>query len=436
MHAPRTAVRRASAAARPFRAPLAALLLAAFASSCSPTPGPAEWTSLREVTPASLRGVSAWDASLATGPRGQVALTWVTRDTAGASVWVAVSSDSGERFGEPHRLDVPAGRVSSYPESRPVAAFGPTGVLVVAWASRRDSGAADDLVSRASADGGGTFDPAVFLNDDHGNPASPYRGFAALEWTPDGRALAAWIDGRDMPLAPGMDEPDRASVRLAASVDEGHSWQPSTLVAGEACPCCRIALRADSLGHVAIAYRGARGGLRDPRLAVSSDGGATFAVDTLVADDRWLLPGCPSIGPALTLNRAGGGQYLWFTGAERESAGVTPGVYLAPWRLAAGATGPRRMLADSLRDASHPMLVAMGATSLAGVIAHPRADSTRRVLAVRALESGGAVTPWLFLGANVRSASLAGAGPRRAYAAWSERNGDGARLRLVRLDRR
>jgi hypothetical protein len=113
-----------------------------------------------------------------------------------------------------------------------------------------------------------------------------------------------------------------------------------------------------------------------------------------------------------------------------------PGVYLVPWRLDAGATGPRRMLADSLRDPSRPMLAAMGATTLAGVIARPQADSTRRVLAVRALDLGGTQTPWLFLGASVRSAALAGAGPRRAYAAWSEKSGDGSRLRLVRLDRR
>jgi hypothetical protein len=429
--------RIAPAASRPRRFALATLALAALAASCTPALGPGEWAFVREITPGSLRDVAAWDANLAVGPRGRVALTWVTRDSAGASVWVAVSSDSGERFGEPRRLDVPAGRVSSYPESRPVAAFGPTGVLLVSWATRRDSGqAADDLVTRASADGGATFEPAVFVNDDHGDPKSPYRGFVALEFTPDGRALAAWIDGRDVPIAPGLEEPDRATVRLAASMDEGHSWQPSSVVAREVCPCCHIALIADSLGHVAIAYRGARDDLRDPRLAVSSDGGATFTVDTLIADDRWKLPGCPSIGPGLTLNRAGGGHYLWFTGAERESAGVSPGVYVVPWRLDAGATGPRRMLADSLRDASRPMLAAMGAASLAGVIAHPQADSTRRVLAVRALEPDGRMTPWLFLGANVRSAAIAGAGSRIAYAVWAEKNGDGSRLRLVRLDRR
>jgi len=415
----------------------ALVALAALAASCVPAPRPAPWASVREITPAALARVAAYDASVAAGPRGRLALTWVTRDTVGASVWLAVSSDDGERFGQPRRLDEPAGSVSSFPESRPVAAFGPSGQLLVAWAQRREGGMyADDIVSRASDDGGASFGPVVFVNDDHGDARSTYHGFLALDFAPDGRAFVAWLDGRAANMAPGEEEPARAEVRLATSVDEAHSWRPSVRVAGEACPCCRLAMHADSLDRVAVAYRGARDDLRDPRLAVSRDGGATFTLDTLVSDDRWKLPGCPSVGPALTANRAGGGHYAWFTGAERAADDVRPGVYVAPWRLDAGRTGPRRMLADSLRDASRPMLAAMATTTLAGVIGRTLADSTTRVLAVRALEVDGGMSPWLFLGAGVRSAALAGAGPRRAYAAWIERTGEENRLRVARLDRK
>jgi hypothetical protein len=413
-----------------------ATLLATLLASCVPSPHPSEWASVREVTPAPLQGLAAWDANLALGPRGQLALTWVTRDSLGASVWLVVSADSGEHFGAARRLDEPAGSVSSYAESRPVAAFGPSGQLVVAWAARRDSsGQADDIVTRASADGGVTFEPPAFVNDDHADPESGYHGFATLDFGPDGRAYVAWLDGRSQELAPDEDEPARAEVRLAVSLDEGRSWQPSTRVADEACPCCHVVLHADSIGHVVVAYRGARDDLRDPRLAVSSDRGATFALDTLIAGDRWKLPGCPSIGPAITMNRAGGGHYAWFTGAERAVDGIAPGVYVVPWRLDAGTTGPRRALTDSLKDASRPMLAPLATTTLAGVIGRPRADSTRRVLAVRAIEVDGTLTPWMFLGAGVRSAALAGAGPRRAYAAWIEQAEDVPHLRLVRLER-
>lgn len=419
----------------PRAARLAAVLaLAALAASCTPAPPRGEWAAVRELTPAALANVQAYDANVAAGPGGRVALTWVTRDSVGASVWVAVSADSGTHFDEPRRLDLPAGHVSSYPESRPVAAFGPAGQLVVAWAERREGGPmADDLVSRTSADGGRSFEPPAWINDDHGDSLSPYHGFLALEFAPDGRALAAWIDGREMHMAPGEEEPLRAAVRIAASLDEAHSWQPSTVVARDVCPCCRIALRADPAGRVAIAYRGATGDLRDPRLAVSADGGATFALDTLVWRDAWKLPGCPSVGPGLTFNRGGGGHYLWFTGAEHESLDVSPGVYLVPWRVGAGTAGPRRALRDSLHSATRPMLAALGGATIAGVIARTRADSTHRVLALRAVRPDGALSPWQFLGTGVRSAALAGAGAGHAYAAWIEEPGDESRVRLVRL---
>ena len=78
----------------------------------------------------------------------------------------------------------------------------------------------------------------------------------------------------------------------------------------------------------------------------------------------------------------------------------------------------------------------MATTTLAGVIGRTLSDTTRRVLAVRAIDVDGGLTPWLFLGSGVRSAALAGAGPRHAYAAWIERADEEPRLRLVRIERR
>lgn len=408
-----------------------ALLLFTLAA-CSPRTAPPEWASVRELTPAGLQNRDIADPSVAANDDGRVALTWVERDSLGANVWLALSSDSGEHFSAPLRLNARAGKVSSYSESRPLVAFGPGGAVTVAWASARDSGEyADDLVSRSSDDGGRTFLPETYLNDDHANARSTYHGFLALDISSEGAVVAAWIDGR---ASLGMGEPARGEIWIASSDDGGHSWRPNTRVAGDVCSCCRLSLRADSLGHVAIAYRTAKDDMRDPRLALSHDGGATFPFDTLISADRWKLPGCPSVGPALTMNRGGGGHYAWLTGAE--NATTTPGVYVVPWRIRTGAAGARRALTDSLRDASRPMLSAMGGATLAGVIARSASDSTRRLLAVRALEWDGAWTPWLFLGVGVRTAAIAGATPRQAYAVWQEKIAEPSRLRFVRLTRR
>jgi hypothetical protein len=413
------------------RAP-SVLLLLVLLVSCAPDRHAPEWALVHEITPDALVSVDGSDPSIAAAADGRVAITWVTRDSVGADVWFAISTDSGRHFSAAQKLDTRAGKVSSYTESRPLVVLGPAGHVTVAWASARDSGQyADDLVSRSSDDGGRTFSPEAFLNDDHANPRSTYHGFLALDVTPAGSLVGAWIDGR---ASVGEAEPAHGEIWSSSSDDGGRTWRPNTRVATEVCSCCRLALRADSLGHVAVAYRGARANLRDPRLALSSDGGATFPLDTLVSPDGWLLPACPSMGPAITLNRGGGGHVAWFTGAE--NAATSPGVYVAPWRAPAGASGARRSLGDSLREPQRPMLAAMGATTLAGVIARAQSDSTRRLLAVRALDMDGAWTPWLFLGVNVRAAAIAGVKARTAYAVWQEKTDERSRLRVVHLVRR
>lgn len=415
-----------------FRSLLASFVLLTLLASCAPERHASEWALVHEITPDALLPVEGSEPSIAAADDGRVALTWVTRDSLGADVWFAISADSGRHFSAAQRLDARAGKVSAYTESRPLVVLGPAGHVTVAWASARDAGEyADDLVSRSSDDGGHTFSDEAFLNDDHGDPHSTYHGFLALDVTPEGSLVGAWIDGR---ASAGEAEPAHGEIWSSSSDDGGHTWRPNTRVATDVCSCCRIALRTDSLGHVAVAYRGSRADLRDPRLAFSSDGGATFPLDTLVSSDGWLLPACPSMGPAITLNRGGGGHVAWFTGAE--NAATTPGVYVAPWRAPAGASGARRSLGDSLREPQRPMLAAMGATTLAGVIARAQSDSTRRLLAVRALELDGAWTPWLFLGANVRSAAIAGVNPRTAYAVWQEKTDERSRLRVVQLTRR
>ena len=433
-HAPRRAARRARAAA------LAALAAATLAGCGGASTAP--WASVAEVTPAGLLGRAARDPGIALDHDGHVALTWVTPTPDGrADAWVALSSDSGAHFSPPQRVNPDPGGVTSYAESPPVAAFGHDGELVVAWAAARPGNPdAADVAARASADGGRSWGAAVRVNDDHADTASTYHGFASLDVLPDGRFALAWLDGRAARGLPPGNEPARAEVRVAVSADGGATWSASVRAAGDACPCCRPALRAGADGAIAIAYRGARDDLRDPRLALSRDGGATFAADTLISADRWQLPGCPSSGPALTWNRAGGGHYAWFTGespAGSPAAGrPAPGVYLVPWRAGQGAAGMKRAIAAGLPDAARPLLAPLGAATLVGVVARSAGLAPHRALAVRALDPDGTLTPWLFLGAGVRAATLAGGNARAAWAAWTERDGAATRVRVARLVRR
>ena len=423
----------------------AVVLLALAASSCAPAAHESTWADVREVTPAFLSAADARaaDPSLALDERGRIALTWVTRDSAGADAWLSVSADSGLHWSPALRVNTARGKVSSYAESRPVAAWGRGGMLALAWAAARDSGEyADDIAVRVSPDGGRSFGAVTFVNSDHTDPESRYHGFASLTVLPDGRPMVAWIDGRAE--AGGGDEPARAEIFASSSSDGGATWRADQRIAGDVCPCCHIALassmRQSGAIDVALAYRGAAGDLRDPRLAVSNDGGMTFALDTLVSADRWKLPGCPSVGPALTMD-VGGGHYAWFTGESPEDDSLPgrpePGVYLVPWRIDAGALGAKRMLGDSLGDPSRPMLAKLEHATLVGAIGKAASGPDRRVLALRRLGLDGALSPWLYLGSGVKSAAIAGQGAHGAWAAWAETaGGDGTRVRVVRLSAR
>lgn len=434
------------------RRALLLLTFAAITTSCSHATRSTPWQDVREVTPAFLGGGTAsstgaaapraGDPSLAVDGYGRVALTWVTRDSLGADAWASMSTDSGRHWSVPTRLNIVSGKVSSYAESRPVAAWGRDGLLAVAWAAARDTGLmADDVAVRVSPDAGRSWGAVALVNADHADPLSTYHGFASLTVLPDGRPMVAWIDGRAS--AGTGDEPARAEIFASTSPDGGVSWGDNIRVAGDVCPCCHIMLassmRQTGVIDVAVGYRGATNDLRDPRLALSRDGGVTFALDTLVSADRWKLPGCPSVGPAFTMD-IGGGQYAWYTGESPEDDSLpgrpAPGVYMVPWRVDGGAFGPKRVLGDSLGEPSRPLLARSDNGTIVGAIGDAASGTKRKVLALRKLELDGTLTPWLYLGSGVRSAAIAGEGARSAWATWAETDGDGTRVRVVRLSGR
>jgi hypothetical protein len=397
---------------------------------------------VHEATPPFLTSGTAADPSLTVDHGGRVALTWVTRDPAGvgADAWASVSADSGAHWSSPARLNPVAGTVSSFPESRPVAAWGRDGLLVAAWASHRDKrhGTGDDLAVRASADGGRTWGAISLVNDDRSDPTSGYHGFAAVDVLPDGRPIVAWIDGR---ASAGLaDEPALAEIYASTSADGGVTWGPDLWLADDVCACCRIAMTSDQRANgaidVAVAYRSATNDLRDPRVVVSHDGARRFVLDTLVSVDRWKLPGCPSVGPSLTLEN-GGGHYIWYTGESPADSLLPgrplPGIYLVPWRVEVGAAGPKRELADSLGAASHPMIARLGRGTLVGAIGDSPGAASRKVLALRRLEPDGALTSWLFLGSGVKSGAIAARGEQGAWVAWTEPGDGGPRVRVARL---
>jgi hypothetical protein len=216
---------------------------------------------------------------------------------------------------------------------------------------------------------------------------------------------------------------------VALSRDGGQTWSANVRVADSVCACCRPIAVSDPIGRVAIAYRSGAWNRRDPALAVSHDGGMSFALDTLISADGWLLEGCPDQGPAMIWNLGGGGRYAWYTGSAE------PGIYVVSWQAGYGAAGVKRAVSESLASARHPRLAALGSAALIAVEAQSPEDRSSGVIAVRLIEEDGTLTPWSFLGADAEAGWVAGLDRRTALVSWVERAQATPRIRVARLRR-
>lgn len=400
-------------AALPCLALVAAAMLVA---GCMPRP---EWASLREITPEVLLEREASLPALAAEGR-HVALTWVVSNAMGKDLWLALSSDGGETFAAPVRVNDNPGAVWADEEGRPVPHALGGGRWLVAWSERRAlEPEAIDLVIRASLPGESTLGPAVIVNDDVEDDRVTFHGRPAFARLADGAVLAVWRDDREEHRVGD----DATSLFQASSGDDGTTWSDNRPVTSRACPCCRPAVMAAN-GVVTVAYRTARRGGRDLALALSRDDGTNFPAHEVIATEAAPPGACPADGPAIA-HAGDGAAVAWSSVAD--SAGAT----LAALRDGSLA-GPSRSLNDSLTGARHPRLARLRDATLVGVEGRAPGDRSHRVIALRLVRDQGALTPWMFLGAGADQAWMTTAGDGTALVCWRE-GGENARIRLVRV---
>jgi hypothetical protein len=275
---------------------------------------------------------------------GEMYIAWIATDETGVSDVFLTTSDT---TASPVRVNQVRGEPAPHDQAPAQVAVGPEGNVYVVWQTaipiegRRFP--ASNLRLARSTDGGRSFEPAIYVNDDaHGRPSS--HSFHDIAVAPDGTVLVSWIDGRKRDEARAVQQTGtsgmgelaggtghhahggtageagalpKSEIRIARSNDGGRTFTESVVVSGEACPCCRTSLAVADDGTVFIAWRReAAGDVRDIVIARAEAGSLRFSEAVPIHADGWVFPACPHAGPSLAVGEDGTVHAAWYTGRE------------------------------------------------------------------------------------------------------------------------
>jgi hypothetical protein len=346
------------------------------------------------------------DGSLAVPASEAATLIWARGD-----LHYSRSHDGGDSFPPGLVVNSVPGEVKAHGESAPWLAFGPRQEILAAWEGN------GDIKFARSTNFGRSFQPPVRLDD---GPEKAHASFLHLGAGADGTTAVAWLDFRRQGLA---------ALYAAVSKDAGGSWGANVQVADAVCPCCRPAVVAAPGGVVHVIWRHVYPThVRDLAVSTSRDGGLTWSVPVRIAEDGWVLDGCPHSGPSALLD---GGRLTvaWYTGAGNRSS-----VRVARSSDEGRTWTAAREVQGGLADANHPHLASGSAGTFLILQARDGSEDA----------GWGPMRPWagrLGEDGSVRLEALPGAGgtvsyPRlalgtagRIYAVWTE---DGSRVVLCR----
>jgi hypothetical protein len=251
-------------------------------------------------------------------------LSWV--EPRGEAGWVLrVSSLRGEEWSEVRDVVISAKFFANWADL-PVVVEGANGRLAL-WPEKLGEGTYDYGIHVAAEQSDGTWQRRGFVHDDL-TPAE--YGFASPVALADGTTRAFWLDGRAMPAGGAM---HIGSASLGAK-----GGGPTEVLDDRVCECCTTDAALTSSGPIVVYRDRSADETRDIGVVRWTDGG--WSAPRTLADDGWVIQGCPVNGPAIDA-RDQRVVVVWFTAAQNR-----PRVQVS-WSDDAGAGfSPAQLLAE------------------------------------------------------------------------------------------
>lgn len=265
-------------------------------------------------------GAGSAEPNLAITADGRPVLSWLEPQEAGSALQYAVLDNAG--WTVPTRVAVGGDWFVNWADFPSVVPIDES-LWAAHWLKKRPGNSYSyDVVLTLSTDGGRHWrEPLTPHLDD----TATEHGFVSLfPWQNGVGAL--WLDGRntvshtiaDTTAAAGGAEPDAVAgmtLRSAVVTAAGEITHPQ-IADGLVCDCCQTDVALSGGGPVAVYRNRSEDEVRDIYVAKSRDGRWMEGVP--VADDGWVIAGCPVNGPAIAA-RGNDVAVTWFTSANDDS---------------------------------------------------------------------------------------------------------------------
>ncbi|MDI1248368.1 MAG: sialidase family protein [Lacunisphaera sp.] len=254
-------------------------------------------------------GPGAMGSSLTRGPDGTVHLSWLEPAAGESHALKFARFDAAARhWSEAQTIATGPGWFVNWADFPQLAVQGDR--MTAVWFEDNPAtpdhgghhGSGYHARTSASTDGGKTWGTSRAVSAE-----SRAVEFVALQPLPNGRLLAAWLDGRA----------GEAGMQLWSRVLGDGNAAPDTLVDPLVCDCCQLAFTALPDGGALLAYRGrSQEEVRDMKVARFR--GDRWEPPRPLPADGWKIAACPVNGPRLA-QTGGSTAAVWFTGADGKS---------------------------------------------------------------------------------------------------------------------